>query len=293
MSPLTKSFVVVVTVLSILLVAVVVPFVAKTQDYRDLLQAAINDKEAARQRTRNLQAEISLLQSRESERVIGLNDEVAALLAENSELRGEKARLRDKMTGLDAEITNRDANFSSLTASTQQQTRLLEEFTHELTTSRNKLVQQQTRVIELVDRNNELAAQIAGYGRQIRQLRENSTRMRDRTHQLERAIAKLEPGVRQMILEEEASGSTSRIVPLVPIIGSIVYARPSDEFTLVEVDIGSGDGVEENMEFLVHRGDTFLGTLVIIKVDTDAAAGRMELIQADVTPGDSVFAGRL
>ncbi|HEX7008378.1 MAG TPA: hypothetical protein VF184_00255, partial [Phycisphaeraceae bacterium] len=73
MSTLTKAFVVLVTVLSILLVAVVVPFVARTQDLQSQLQATNSALNAAEQKARQYQAEITAAQDRVSEQVAGLN----------------------------------------------------------------------------------------------------------------------------------------------------------------------------------------------------------------------------
>ena len=294
MSPLSKAFVVVVTVLSVLLVALVVPFVAKTQNYKQQLGAAENRAAAADQRARSAQSEISLLQSKESEQLIGLNDQVANLTAINSQLQQDNAGLRDQVAQQQAEMAARNAELASFAASTKQQAQLLEAITNELNTSRSKLVALQTQVIELSDRNNELNAQLDGFARQVRQFKENSVAAEQRAEQLESAIAKLPDDIRIPIIDTSGgTGTTGRIVPDVPIVGNVTLIEDlGGGLTLVQVDVGSKDGVEKDMEFLVHRGEMFLGTLVIEKVDTSDSAGRLDLIAGAINKGDSIYAGR-
>ncbi|HEX7010561.1 MAG TPA: hypothetical protein VF184_11295, partial [Phycisphaeraceae bacterium] len=61
--------------------------------------------------------------------------------------------------------------------------------------------------------------------------------------------------------------------------------------TLVQVNVGRSDGVQENMKFMVHRGDQFVGNLVIEAVDADASAGRIVLAKDQIQPGDAILAG--
>ena len=294
MSPLTKAFVIVVAVLSILLVALVVPFVAKTQNFRALCDAEKNARAAAEQRAKNLQAEIALLLSKESERIADLKNEAATLLADNSQLRREKSLLSDKVTQLEAQIAGLDANLASLTASTKLLAELQEATNEELNTSRAKLVKQSVQVIELTDTNNELHAQLDGLTRQIQRLKENAHAAIVKAEQLEDSIQRLPPEVRDEIRAgNQRSGAIGRIVPDVPIVGRVTETRKIAGATYVEVDVGRNDGVEETMEFLIHRDRTFVGTMVIDKVDAAASAGRMELVHGQVAAGDSIYAGRL
>ena len=57
------------------------------------------------------------------------------------------------------------------------------------------------------------------------------------------------------------------------------------------VNVGTNDGVAKGMQFMVHRGDTYLGKLVIEDVDANASAGRMVLSKAPVQTDDAILAG--
>ena len=59
-----------------------------------------------------------------------------------------------------------------------------------------------------------------------------------------------------------------------------------------QINVGTADHVAKNMKFLVYRGTTYLGTLVISNVDTKASAGTLELTTGQqVNKGDGVLTG--
>jgi len=53
------------------------------------------------------------------------------------------------------------------------------------------------------------------------------------------------------------------------------------------LSIGQADGVKEGMKFHVTRGDEFICDLLIVDVDTDKAAGVLELVQQSPKVGDN------
>jgi hypothetical protein len=58
--------------------------------------------------------------------------------------------------------------------------------------------------------------------------------------------------------------------------------------SLVSISIGSDDGVRKNMVFHVTRGDEFICDILITDVDTNKAAGVLELVQQSPRTGDNV-----
>jgi len=56
---------------------------------------------------------------------------------------------------------------------------------------------------------------------------------------------------------------------------------------MATISIGTADGVKEGMKFHVTRGDEFICDLLIISVDTDKAAGAIELMQQMPKVGDN------
>ena len=58
--------------------------------------------------------------------------------------------------------------------------------------------------------------------------------------------------------------------------------------SLVSVSIGSADGVKKDMRFHVTRGDEFICDVVITHVDTNKAAGVLDLKLDQPKIGDTV-----
>ena len=290
MSPLTKAFVVVVAVLSILLVALVVPFVAKTQNFQDVARQTQTQLASAEQRSRSLQAELTAAQSKESERIGLLNAQVSELTGNIQQLQTQLADEQVQSRKLAADLAQRDADIASLAASGKQQTQLLDAVTKELNTNRSDMVKQQTQIIELVDRNNELNAQLAGLNRQVQRFQESSVASQEELDSLKTAISTLPRDVQARLRPGQGTGT---IIPSPPISGKITEVRSTGGITLVEINVGRNDNVQVGMEFMVFRGSDYLGTLVIEQVDASRAAGRITLTDGDIQPNDNVYAGKV
>ena len=292
MSFLTKSFVVIVAVLAVLVVALIVPFVANTEDYKTKWtqeqQARLTAEQAANSRT----AEQAAVQSKNSERIADLSAQIGGLNTAIMEREEKLASANGQIVAKDAAIADLEANIARLTSTSSQSVTLLEAFTKELNDSRAKLVDQQTKLVQSFDRINELQSQLGSLTRQVRRFKESTQVMAQRTRFLEGVLAKLSDVERARIIGSEQQDAAA-VVPLVPITGEITEVVQTGGITIVQVNVGQGDGVEQNMKFLVHRDETFIGTLLIETVDTGDAAGHMDMIAQDVQAGDLVYAGKL
>ncbi len=289
----TKFFVVLVTFLAIVLVALVVPFVANTQNYQDridTLQERVSVAESAANarseqiKTLAKQQEDTIGDLRERERRIG--DELIDLSATVSSLESQLSQVQAERDRL--EVDNR-----TQMSLAEQSAKLVAEFRQELENSRRDMLNQQTRLIELADANNQLQTQFETLTREFRRLQEQSTELRDENARLYAILDRLPPDVRAQATAGE-SGSTQEAAPHwsgQTIRGVITGAESFDGDTFVKINVGDADGVEQGMKFLVHRGDNYIGNLVIENVSEREAAGVIQLKQGEVQVGDSVLTG--
>lgn len=293
MSTLTKAFVVLVTVLSILLVALVVSFVANTQDLSQRLRLAEQEREAARQVAVTRQAELSAAQEGAGRQITQLNNQINDLASQVTSLQAQLQTAQTSTQQERARLAGLEASLSQLSAAGAQTSALLEAVNQELQQRRGEAVTQQTKLIESADRIAELEGQLESLTRQVRRFSERMVSVQSRSQQLENVIAQLPENVRRQLpgVGQEGGATRAAASPEQPISGQVTQVQQAGGETLVQVNVGRNDAVQENMQFMVHRGDQFIGNLLVESVDSNAAIGRMTLSQGQVQAGDQIFAG--
>lgn len=297
MSLFTKFFVIAVTVLSVALVAVIVPFVAQTENYRLEVETAKSKQIAAETTAQLRDAELARVQERESERNIKLSSQITQLTTEVARLSSHLNDSRALLASAQAENTNNGANLAHLSASSSQFARIVESMRKELNQRRGKDLEQQKKIIELADESDRLKAELDSLTRQVRQYQETTVALEDRNADLEKMMGRLDPAIRQQI-ETQGSDPAVAARPFMPdylIDGKVTNLARLDNETFVELNVGSNDGVEKNMKFRIHRAGDFIANLVITVVDIDACSGRVVLLDdgQQVNVGDSVQTGGL
>ncbi|MAX25654.1 MAG: hypothetical protein CMJ19_14235 [Phycisphaeraceae bacterium] len=282
--------------MSVALVAVVVPFVAKTEDYRSQVEEARNLRVRAEMTARLRDAEVAQVQERVAKQLTDLSHEKQTLTAEVARLSEELNTSRALLATAKAENANNGANLAHLSASHEQFALIVESMRKELNERRGQALEQQKKIIELADESDRLKAELDSLTRQVRQYQETTVALEDRNADLEKMLGRLDPAIRQQIEGQDVAGATVR--PFMPdylIDGQVTKIARLDDETFVELNIGSNDGVEKNMKFRIHRGDDFIANLVVTVVDIDACSGRVVLVDdgQQVTVGDSVQTGGL
>lgn len=297
MSVLTKVFVVLVTFLSILLVALIVPFVAKTQDYQELLTEARAATRTAQVAARAKQSEIAEIQAKQTQNLTQLQTQLQSQARQLDTALDQLTEARTQIEGLKADSVKSQASMSRLTATVNQLGQVNESLSGEVKEYRERAVKAERNSIELADTIDEVTNQRDTLARQDRRKSEQLAERESEIKSLQAAIQRLDEPTRQRILGGEASSmadANTTIVPEVPIAGQVTSVAPIGGDTFIEIDVGVNDGVERNMKFWIFRGDQqFIGTAVVEKVDVSAAAARVNLIieGSDVVKGDSVLTG--
>jgi hypothetical protein len=291
LSVLTKALVVLVTVLSVLLVAVVVPFVANQEHYKDLAEQAQTTLASARQSARVLQAELDAAQASRTQLIRDYEAQSQAQARQVNQLMQDLAQARGAEQAAAVAFEQAKADQTRLTATNQQLTRMLEATNQELMTRRNEMVAMEMKLIESTDQINELSSQLDTLNVSVRRLREQLTEREQQLRDYENRIARLPSDVRDLMVAAEPVAAP--YVPDVVIHGQVDKVEQIGNETFVQLNIGRRDRVSNNMKFVVYRGQQFLGTMVITMVDEDAAVGRMVLLQQPVRAGDAVRTGEL
>lgn len=282
MSPLTKVFVVLVTLLSVVLVALVIPFVAKTRDWQAHAQDLQTELVVAQKKAEQTEQDIQNLYSATSQQVTQLLEQNKQLEAQLQQVTTAQSQAEQATADLRGEIEKKEADISSLTATAAQSSKLLETVSQNLKDAQEELTNAKTRNIRLVDTNTQLQAEVSNLERQVRRLRETMVQLEQQNRQLT-----AQGGASQ---GSDETGSSS-VLAGKKIAGSITDVENIADMTLVLMDIGQSDGVKQNMKFNIERNGTFVGNLVVETVDTAEASGRVTLkARGSVQPGDRVVA---
>lgn len=289
MSPLTKILVVFVTVMSVLLVALVVPYVAQTEDYASQISTLKSEAAAASLSARVAEQEKSAVQDVAAQASKLLNQRVTTLTKEMNQLREDHAQASSNVLLGERKLAQLEAELSRLSAAAVQDANLLTLTTSDLKDTREALVDAKTKLVQLSDRNNELESQRDSLNRQVRRIGEQMVGLEQDNIALRDSLARVPASLRTDI--STGDQAQTPIESSNAIAGTITLVENAAGTQLVQVDVGSKDGVQENMKFLVHRDDLYVGTFVVDRVESAIAAGRMTLSKSQVLAGDQIYTG--
>ncbi|MEM7577550.1 MAG: hypothetical protein AAF328_08750 [Planctomycetota bacterium] len=286
MSPLTKAFVVLVTILSILLVTLVVPFVAQVDDLRAEVDTAQAISSAASVTITDLQAQNTMLREGVAAKEANLNATIRQLESDIAEAKGNETNLEAQLAKAQADNDAIRATIISGSESQKTNTALLETTLGQLSDVQAKLVERSTENTQLIARNNQLEADRSALENQSRSLREQLTALNEEVASLESAVVSAGGAI-------PSAGAAVAAVPTStdPVYGAITgQGLVAGGKAYVQLNIGSSDGVMQNQRFVAFRGDNELvANLEVLSVDaSESVAIILGQSRRDVQTGDSV-----
>lgn len=289
MSPLSKAFVVLATLLSVVMVVLTVGFAAQTENYREKFGEASADLQVAQSSY-----------ARQNTVLSGQLAELrAALSARENADNGVNAQLAAKL----GEIRSRDERISNLEATNARTTAALAAATETLQASNARSDAQDGQIRDLISDMATLARQkseaeqavVAAIGlrdryeNEVRRLQEQLVALETQRAELSDRVDELEVAFQEINQDPDAVIGTTGI----RIAGAVTSVdQIGDGLTLVELNVGTRDGVKADMPFTIFRGDQYVGTIRITTVDTDKAVGEVTLSTDTVRDGDSAQTGR-
>jgi len=292
LSALTKVLVILTTVVTIILVTLVVTFVAKQDDLRGQLTNVRSELAASQAVARMTEDDLARIRQRQADVIAGLQQRASTLSTQLDEMNSEKARVQADLIAARADVARAQQTIDRLTASNSQNSELLTQTTSKLEEAQETNARLQTQLVALEDRVNDLDSEVLAHQNENRFLREQLTFLSDQYDELEQQWRRVPLDVRQQL---ELTADTAEVTPHVevPITGQVTRVEQSAGDVNVEINVGTRDRVQRNMEFKIHRGGQYLATLRVETVDVDASSGRVDLdtLRGDVQAGDLVITG--
>jgi hypothetical protein len=290
LSALTKLFVVLHVVLSLLLTAGLIVFINRVEDYRTAQVAADARLRAAEQRANLATTELQTVRSTALAQVNEAGAEADAARADAATARNE-SRQKDK------DLAAAQAHSESLTASSASATQALQvaqetigvlnKQVDDTRTAMDKIQRQNTdlnlALADLRNRNDVATRTLRNANEQIQSLKEEAATKRD---------ISARGGGNAADAGAQAANDTTPPPPSDADIKGIVRAKQDiGGRQWATISVGSADGVTKGMRFNVvdrDRGD-FLGFVTVESVDAQEATGPLDGPRlADIRQGNEV-----
>lgn len=205
---------------------------------------------------------------------------VAQLQSENSRVTTEKAKAEDGRRAISGQI-------SELGELAKTQAALIAVYQKEVTELRKNELDYRSQALALEARLSDLESQ-----REV----------------LEGTVRALQEQLTEAKLAQEGAvkgGSTGRASEPFMFTGALIQARvesisqdPTSKAMLAKINVGTNDGIRENMKLFLVRDSTFIGNLVVVKTDMRWSVGRIDTFNTikdkdgkpvQVREGDVVF----
>jgi hypothetical protein len=278
LSGLTKVFIVLQLVFSLVVSVLLVLMVSKLEPYKSQLDSAHAGQIAAQALLAAEQNKSAAAQGAADQARRELTDAQSALQRTTTELNTRIASLTQ--TGQASEVKNAQAQtqITSLTNAIATLKDLLAEKDKQLNDLTPRVAQLTTQYNEVYRSNNELQNQLRGAEQTIRKLQE----------QIAQGPAQGGTGAAPASSDSQVASlsAANSQAPNAPINAKIRNVGQLAGRTVIELPIGTRDGVKASNRFFIYRNNAYIGEAVITTVTPD---GSLATVQGN--PAQSVQAG--
>jgi len=278
--------IVLLTVSSIVLSAIVVVYVATADNYKDKSKSLQSQYNAAVESEKNAKRELEDRKKKYQQQEDALNNKMASLEAEKSQLLTKLKETEREKTVLLQKVDSWTSITKDFYTTNDKQGQLLNNTLEELKLAKAEKIQVTK---ELNETSNTLIEKMAI----IETLEAEKRRLIEAKAELQSQVDRyLQPIGRKVEAPVPVTPARTRVLPVMPRTKSIGLKGLVKEVdlknSLARISLGSADGVKDSMKFHVTRGDEFICDISIIDVDMEESVGILELVQQPPKVNDSV-----
>lgn len=289
MHVLTKIFIVLVSMLSVLLVPLVVAYAHNEANFKDKYVQADLSAASARDRLGEEQRTSQAALARKDLALQAANNAYNNLSKNFERALADVRKLESQLVRNESLQVSIEAKLAVLASSVQASQKLTDNLVGELRTVRSDAAADAKRVIDLDERLRDLDAQNEVNIIARRALQEELQQLREELATAVRDVSSYQQKFGTLI-----TSGAELSPPLGHLDATVVNVRRGQNQTLAVINAGTRDGIEKGWVMTVARGGSFLATLRIIKVDINRSTGVLELEDVQnrgaVQPGDRVMA---
>jgi cell shape-determining protein MreC len=278
LSTLTKILIVLLSLFSLFLCGTVVTYVGTAKNYKNVYEDLKTELTALQKKNQSYQQQLEEKKRQMDELSTKLDTEMA-------ELKAEKTQLEQNLRDAERAKTDLDERVKTLAAAALKFEQTVGGMEDSLKKTREELDEARAEGIKLTKNLNEITTSLEEKMAQLGAIDAEKKRLLEEKTKLERQLAgKTTESVITEPVTVVPDSATKAIEPSVSVAlrGTVTAVDGS----LVTLSIGSADGVEKGIIFHVIRNDGFVCDVRITEVDTEAAAGTIQLVQQQPKVGD-------
>ncbi|NOG52828.1 MAG: hypothetical protein HND57_00615 [Planctomycetes bacterium] len=286
MHNLTKVFIVIWALLSVFVLALTIPLAVNKDVWQKQAQSAQDETRAAREVASKAATDAANAQSEKSRVTAALQEEITRLTNDLNQKNGMLSDLRSQLAQALQTADKGEAERSTLTASVQTQATIIETQGTEVAQRREESLRLQQQKIELEDQLRDALTTLDVSLDAQRILQERIAGLNER-------IQNAGPGGEQALRDPDEPEDTEPGLASPAVRGRVLRISNDEAGTrFAEVDLGTRDGLANNMRFMIARDGRFVANLTITAVDLNRAVGRLQLEQPQgVAVNDAVIGG--
>lgn len=287
---LTKIFIVLVTLFAVAIVPLVATYTTNENSYRAKFRTADDQRRVSI--TRATEAEQSLIAQRSQmqQEIDAREATISKQMTDQKNVRAYGESLEMQIGRLEARLAQSNANLQALSSASEVNSELKQRFVNENYVLREDAIDSERMVMEMED---ELEAARYKSEETERAKRKTEEEHHNMEKQLDALQAKLDAYISKFGELAAISIVDSGVAPDRTMSSTILTVSRVFNDVLVEINVGTRDGVRKGWIMTIGDNGTFLGRLQIEKVDINRSVGRVTLEDASrglVVPGSTVFA---
>ncbi|MFG0305518.1 MAG: hypothetical protein ACF8Q5_04820 [Phycisphaerales bacterium JB040] len=280
---LTKVFVLIAAILSVVMAALAVSYGANANTIKSQYASAVAAKQAA-------EGELAIAQDAQTRIRTQMEKDIAQLQQENANLQATIRENEAQISALTIDLRQAKAardsiegKIAQLGVTTQTQAELIREYKSEVSRLRNDELGWRNEKLDLEAALSDSQSQLGVYVQANRSLEEQLA-------DAQRELIAMEGGP----TTPDTFNAPPTLIAGPSIRGTVqeVRTEPATGDTIIRISLGSNDRVTDNSKLYLNRdGRTYLGDVVIFETDLNHAVGRVRNLQGgqQIRVGDQVW----
>lgn len=287
MSTLTKILIVLLTLSSIFLCGIVVTYVANADNYREKYTNIRSDRDSLDKKLKAKTKEANEYIEEKQQLEDKLRSEIATLSAKVGKLEGNLRDVERERASCLRQLESWTSITKDFYTTNDKQGALLKNTLDELNRIQAEQIKQRKELNETTAELVEKMAIVEQVQAENRRLLEEKTELRARLDSILRpageAVAEVVTVTPEKTIRRRRTGPATMQIGLKGLVTDVDMGN-----SLVEISIGSADGVKEGMKFYITRGEEFICDILIYDVEPEKAVGLLDLVSKRPKAGDDV-----